>query len=56
MVLYRGSFLVIGVAILVAGGVGSHFKLSFAEGIPPNASNDCSEVATMVFNLSYPEG
>ncbi|KAL5473612.1 hypothetical protein EMCRGX_G028116 [Ephydatia muelleri] len=56
LVLYRGSFLVIGVAILVAGGVGSHFKLSFAEGNTTNASSVCSEVTTMMFNVGYPEG
>ena len=49
--LYRGSFLAIAIAILIAGGVGNHFKLPFAEGYSTNTS----KLTTMAFNVSYSE-
>ena len=57
LLLYRGSFLLVVIIILVAGGVSSHFKLSFADGNSTNATTSCSEVSvpsTPLFSAGLP--
>eukprot|EP00731_Ephydatia_muelleri_P026103 Em0018g203a len=57
LVLYRGSFFLVASIILIAGGIGSHFKLPLAEGNTTNTTS-CGEGSmlnnTVLFSFRSP--
>ncbi|KAL5467554.1 hypothetical protein EMCRGX_G031804 [Ephydatia muelleri] len=58
LVLYRGSFYLVASIILIAGGIGSHFKLPLAEGNTTNTTS-CGERSmlntTVLFSSGLPD-
>ena len=58
LVLYRGSFFLVASIILIAGGIGSHFKLPLAEGNTTNTTS-CGEGSmpntTVLFSSGLPD-
>ena len=58
LVLYRGSFFLVASIILIAGGIGSHFKLSLVDGNSTNTTS-CGERSvpstTVLFSASLPD-